>query len=106
MTIALYHGSANKIDSFSSEKGGLYFTPDISIANSYLVSQADNATGLYGHIYTLNIDMADLIETEDIDQSEKVTGVLFCEIDGYYRIDDLDKYRPRELSEEEIHKLI
>jgi hypothetical protein len=81
---------------------GIYLTPSIEVANMYIISQAENAIGVYGHIYCAEIDENDIIITDDIDQLAKATGVLYSIDDDYYRIDQPEKYAFKELSPAEI----
>jgi hypothetical protein len=89
-----------------NQLGRLYFTPSIEVANGYIISQADNATGSYGHIYKVEIDNKDLIFTDDIDQSALTESVLYCIDDDYYRIDLPEKYNIIELTDNEIFELL
>ncbi len=102
----LYHGSHNKIEKLDDNLWGIYLTNDISIANDYLFSQSDNQIGEYGFIYEVEILESELMPTDDIDQLEKSEGVLFCNEDGYYRIDNPTKYNFRELTIEETNSML
>ena|ERR1700739_1626917 len=100
--ITLYHGSLTPLVP-NNNRQGIYLTPSLRVANEYLLKQADDATGTYGHIYTIEIDEERLVFTDNIDQRQKCPGhVLYSIDDEYYRIDDPESYNWRELTDEEI----
>jgi hypothetical protein len=104
--ITLYHGSFQPMTP-DNGRWGIYLTPHISVANDYIVSQANNATGSYGHIYSIQVDASKLAFTDDIDQLQRHEGyVLYCIDDNYFRIDDPESYEWHELSDEEIDLLL
>lgn len=99
--ITLYHGSLNEMIP-DNTRWGIYLTDSVEVANMYIVSQADNAIGEYGHIYAVEINEVDIVVTSDIDQLAKSSGVLYSIDENYYRIDLPEQYAFRELSPSEI----
>lgn len=99
--ITLYHGSLNEMIP-DNNRWGIYLTESMECANMYIIAQAGDATGEYGHIYSVQIDEKDIIVTSDIDQLAKSSGVLHSIDENYYRIDLPEQYAFRELSPFEI----
>ena len=99
--ITLYHGSLNELKP-CNKLSRLYLTPSIEVANGYILAQADNMEGKYGHIYSVEIDENELLFTDDIDQSAISDRILYCIDDEYYRIDYPEKYIFTELSDDQI----
>lgn len=106
MKKTLYHGSLTKIIP-DNNRWGIYLSESVEIANDYIMIQSDNAVGEYGYVYSVEIDEKDLVFTDDIDQLAKcVPGILYNIEDGYYRIDNPEKYQWNELSYSEIYQLL
>lgn len=99
--ITLFHGSPVRLTP-SNDRGRLYFSTFVSVANEYILASNNNEHGAYGFIYSIEVDEKDIVFTDNIDQHERTKGVLY-EIDSdYYRIDLPENYQFKELNDKEI----
>lgn len=89
--LTLYHGSFKEVK--PNDNSPIYLSPSAKEANDYLVSQADDLTGSYGHIYSVKIPISELQKVNDIDNGNRYKNPIYSPNErGYVRIDTPSKY--------------
>lgn len=107
-SIILYHGSFNPIietRDASINNFGIYFTPDFTEANNYIIMQSDYKDGGdYGYMYKVEIPLKDIELVDLIDNAEIYNNPIYSPEEKYFRIDKISKYKLQSVDNDWIIK--